>query len=129
MPRKTTTTKPSRKTSLAGLVGHTYVPDEQQPDRMRMQFQFEIIRPVPPGRWLVQLFSFMDGRPTNVVVYPESFLLGETVKLYLSHDEWHYAHERESQWRREERTHELSVAKDQMRLMGLKSLVLPTDEP
>jgi hypothetical protein len=48
---------------------------------------------MPPDRWVVQLFSFMDGRPTEVQVYPESFLLGDDVKLYAEHSEWLYAHE------------------------------------
>jgi hypothetical protein len=93
-----------QKDGLAGLFGHTYVPDLDAPDEKMIQYQFEIIRPVPPDCWLVQLFSFMDGRPTEVRVYAESFLLGDEVKLYLREDEWHYVHERECEFRRERRS-------------------------
>jgi hypothetical protein len=84
-----------RKTGLIGLFGHTYVPDQKEPDTKVIQYQFEIIRRMSPDRWVVQLFSFMDGRPTEVQVYPENFLLGDDVKLYTEHSEWLYAYERE----------------------------------
>jgi hypothetical protein len=76
---------------LTGLLGHTYIPDPNNPNKTVIQYQFEIVRPVPPERWLVQLFSWMDGRPTSVEVYPESFLLSDKVKLYVNRDEWLHA--------------------------------------
>jgi hypothetical protein len=93
--------KPSTKNdSLVGLYGHTFIIDEQDIDKKMIQYQFQIIRRVPPDRWLVQLFSFVDGRPTQAQVYPESFILSEDVKLYILHDEWCGAHEAECERRR-----------------------------
>jgi hypothetical protein len=42
----------------------------------------------------VQLFTFTDGRPSEVKVYSESFLLGDDAKLYTDMEEWHYAYPR-----------------------------------
>jgi hypothetical protein len=95
--------KRTRKTGLIGLFGHTYVTDKDNPDFMTIQYQFEIIRHMPPDRWVAQLFSFMDGRPTEVTVYAESFLLGDEVKLYAHHGEWLYASERNAEQKRDRR--------------------------
>jgi hypothetical protein len=46
---KTPMKKPTpRKTGLIGLFGHTYVPDQKEPDTKVIQYQFEIIRRMPP---------------------------------------------------------------------------------
>jgi hypothetical protein len=68
--------RPQRKVGLIGLFGHTFAIDET--GDKSVQFQFEIIRRLPPDRWVVQHFSFMDGRPTNVTVYPKAFCWGKT---------------------------------------------------
>jgi hypothetical protein len=95
---------PTKRTSgLIGLFGHTYVPDEEHLGKKVIQYQFQIIRRLPGDRWVVQLFSFMDGRPTQVTVYAEAFLLGEDVKLYALQEEWLYQHERQCDERRERR--------------------------
>jgi hypothetical protein len=89
-----------RTTGLIGIMGHTYIADENHPGEKEIQYQFEIIRKLDGGRWLCQLFSFLDGRPTEVRAYPESFLSGDDVKLYALADEWHYAYEKECTRRR-----------------------------
>jgi len=92
----------SKRTSgLIGLFGHTYVPDPERPGKKTIEYQFRIIRRMAGDRWVAELFSFWDGRPTEVRVYAEAFLLGDDVKLYVSQDEWHNAHEKLC--RREER--------------------------
>jgi hypothetical protein len=90
-----------RTTGLIGLFGHTYVADDELPGRKRIQYQFEIIRSMLNSRWVVQLFSFADGRETELRVFDESYLLGEDVKLYADIDEWHYAYEMHNERRRD----------------------------
>jgi hypothetical protein len=82
---------------LVGLFGHTLVPDTQsgrQDGGKEIQFQFQIIRRMDAERWVVQYFSFLDGRPTTVAVYSEAYLLGPDVKLFASENEWRDAHAR-----------------------------------
>ena len=80
---------------LVGFFGHTLIDKDGE---KTIQYQFRIIRPLPPDRWVVQYFSFMDSGPTNLAVYPESFLLGPDVKLYANQENWRCDRER---WRRE----------------------------
>src|SRR5215204_2355987 len=72
--------KPVEPVGLVGFFGHTYVDSDEVPGERRIQYQFEIIRPFPPDRWVVQLFSFWDGSPTELAVYTEEFLLGDAVQ-------------------------------------------------
>jgi hypothetical protein len=65
-----------------------------------IQYQFEIIRELKGDRYVVQLFGWLDGDPTEVAVMPESELLGPTVKLYSTKEDWHWAYEKECNRRR-----------------------------
>ena len=85
---------------LVGFFGHTLI---EKDGEKTIQYQFQIIRPMPPDRWVVQYFSFWDGSPTNLAVYPESFLLGPDVRLYSDQETWHEAHQDQcdrERWRR-----------------------------
>ena len=87
---------------LRGLFGHTYEPDPDDPDGLpRIQYQFEIIREVPGSRYVVQLFSWVDGSPTEVRVMSEAEVLDHpTVRLYATQSDWHWAYEKECDRRR-----------------------------
>ena len=54
----------ARSSGLVGLYGHTYEDDEEAPGERKIQHQFRI-RSMPAGRWVCQLFSFWDGRPSR----------------------------------------------------------------
>ena len=87
---------------MVGFFGHTLIEHEQK--RKTIQYQFQIIRPLPPDRWVVQYFSFLDGSPTELAVYSESYLLGPDVKLYANQENWHEAHQKQcdrDRWHRE----------------------------
>jgi hypothetical protein len=87
----------ARSSGLVGLYGHTYEDDEEAPGERKIQHQFRIIRSMPAGRWVCQLFSFWDGRPIEVRVYEESFLLGADVRLYLEEEEFHHVYQQHAQ--------------------------------
>ncbi len=89
----------ARSSGLVGLFGHTYEDDEEAPGERKIQHQFRIIRSMPAGRWVCQLFSFWDGRPIEVRVYEESFLLGADVRLYLEEEEFHHVYQQHAQSR------------------------------
>jgi hypothetical protein len=74
---------------LVGFFGHTYKDIEGE---MRIQYQFRIIRPLSPDRWVVQLYSALDGTPNCLKVYSEDFLLGDAVNLYPDEDTWNWAY-------------------------------------
>jgi hypothetical protein len=80
---------------LSGLFGHTYVPDPELDDKV-IRYQFEILRRLGHDRWIVQLFSWLDGDRTEVAVYPQAYLLSDDVKLYADKDAWHWAYEQEA---------------------------------
>jgi hypothetical protein len=87
---------------LIGLFGHTYV---QHEDYKGVQYQFQIIHKMEGARYIVQYFSFMDGSPTEVGVFPEDELLGPNCKLYATAELWHEAYEKDCKqrrWHREE---------------------------
>ena len=88
--------QPPPEEGLIGLFGHTYVLTEDVPDRKTIEYQFKIIRELSGARYVVQLFSFADGRPTELAVYDESFLLSKDVKLYATEDIWNNECEVES---------------------------------
>ena len=84
---------PRAARNLVGFFGHTWVPDRMFPDETRenheiIEFQFKIIRELSGARYVVQLFSFMDGRPTKLAIYDETFLLGADVTLYQTEQIW-----------------------------------------
>jgi hypothetical protein len=60
--------KPTRQQGLLGLFGHTLTPDEEgEPGAAMIQYQFQVLRTMRGERYVVQLFSFMDGRRWFVV--------------------------------------------------------------
>lgn len=77
---------------LGGYFGHTFVRDES--GRKRVEYQFRILRRLPPGRWVVQLFSFWDGAPNKLAAYTEDFLLGDDVALYRTEEIWREEYEK-----------------------------------
>lgn len=76
---------------LVGMFGHTYVPSETGPN---LKYQFFVIRRVSETRFAVQLFSWIDGSPTEVEVWTEDYLCGSDVKLYATKEDWLYAYEK-----------------------------------
>jgi hypothetical protein len=93
-------------------VGCTYVPDRDNADpepgapltvNGRIQCQFLIVRPLGHDRYVVQLFEWVVGDPTTVIVLSEAELLGTTIKLYLDREAWVDAYIRETRrrWDRE----------------------------
>jgi len=85
---------------LIGLFGHTYITDPDDADAVMIQYQYQIIRKMEGDCYVIQYFSFLDGSPNNVGVYPESELLGPNVKLYATADLWNEAYEKASRRRR-----------------------------
>jgi hypothetical protein len=71
---------------LSGYFGHTFVADEN--GHRRVQYQFRILRRLPPRRWIVEMYSFLDGTPNKLTIYPEDFLLGDDVALYRCEEIW-----------------------------------------
>jgi hypothetical protein len=83
-----------RQQGLIGLLGHTFT---EQDGARRIQYQFEIIRRLPPDRYVVQLFSWFDGSTTNVNVMTEAELLGQNTELYATELDWQTAYEKDCQ--------------------------------
>jgi hypothetical protein len=80
---------------LSGYFGHTLVRDQN--GHQRVQYQFRILRRLPPGRWVVQLFSFWDVTPTQLRAYAEDFLLSDDVALYRNEEIWRVEYEKAEQ--------------------------------
>jgi hypothetical protein len=70
---------------LVGFFGHTFTIDR---GHKRIQYQFRVVRAVPPDRWAVQYYSFMDGSPNKLGFYTESYLLSDEVVLYPDAESW-----------------------------------------
>ena len=70
---------------LVGFLGHTFTIDR---GHKRIQYQFRVVRAVPPDRWAVQFYSFADGSPNKLAVYTESYLLSDDVALYPDAESW-----------------------------------------
>jgi len=83
-----TKSKMAANEGLGGFFGHLYTADPDFPDEQIIQYQFRVIRRMDAERWIVQFFSYLTGEPTQIGVYPESVLLGETVKLYPDEAGW-----------------------------------------
>jgi hypothetical protein len=77
-------------TGLVGLFGH--LRDEDG----KIQYQFQVLRPVGQDRYLIQFFSWIDGRETTVTVVSEEKLLGPGCTLYALRDEWCHQHDVEA---------------------------------
>ncbi len=73
---------------LLGLYGHTYTEHPNRVPVRMLQYQFQVVRALPSGRWLVQLYSAWEGCPTDVVAYDESYLLGPDVVLFNTREIW-----------------------------------------
>ena len=71
---------------LSGYFSHTFVVDEN--GHRRVQYQFRVLRCLPPRRWVVEFYSFWDGTPNKLSVYSEDFLLGDDVVLYRTDEIW-----------------------------------------
>jgi hypothetical protein len=87
--------KPSRTDADKGLIdlfGHTYIANPDRSGEKTIQYQFQIIRKMDGERYVVQLFLFLSGDPTSVAIYPESFLLGDDVKLHVTAELWKEAY-------------------------------------
>ncbi len=80
---------------LKGLFGHSI---DEQGDII---WQF-YIRGAVGDSHSVQMFSWLDGRPTNVQFIPTADLTGPGYKLYSSEEEWNYAAEKNMAARRAE---------------------------
>jgi hypothetical protein len=80
---------PAVDAGLVGFFGHTYIVRE---GKRQLQFQFRVVRALPPDRWIVQLYNFFDGAPNQVAVYSEDFLFGENCALYPDAATWHAAY-------------------------------------
>jgi hypothetical protein len=81
-----------RTSGLSGYFGHTFVTDEH--GHKRIQYQFRVVRRLPPNRWVVQFFSFWDGTPNKLGVYTEDFLLSDDVALYQTEEIWRVEYEK-----------------------------------
>jgi hypothetical protein len=62
---KSNKTAKSEPQGLIGLFGHTHVLDNDENSatagKKVIQYQFEIVRQMDDNRYIVQLFSFLDG--------------------------------------------------------------------
>lgn len=63
---------------LVCLFGHTIDKDGQ------IVWQFSVERKISFCRYLIQLYSWMDGGPTEVKVVSETMLTGKRCNLYLT---------------------------------------------
>lgn len=75
---------------LIGVFGHT------RDDDGKINWQFEIVGKAGSDTYTVQLFSWMDGRATNIKIMTVEFLTSEKCTLYASRDEWIWQWARES---------------------------------
>lgn len=88
----TASARPKSSPGLSGFFGPTFVRDEH--GHKRIEYQFRVVRRLPPRRWIVQLYSFLDGTPNNLAVYPEDFLIGDDVALYRDAETWREGYEK-----------------------------------
>lgn len=86
---------------LVGMWGHTFVDDDAFPGRKMIQWQFKIIQKVSPEIYLCQLFSWLDGCPTNCEAIQTKTLV-EECKLYASNEQMLTAYGKECDRRNSE---------------------------
>ena len=96
--------KPTEEQGLVGFFGHTFTTDER--GNRRIQYQFRVVRAVPPDRWAVQHYSFSDGSPMHLVFYSESYLMSDEVTLYPDAESWKEGYERSERAHRDDRDDE-----------------------
>lgn len=82
---------------FVGLFGHTHDDDGG------INWQFEIVREGGSGLYLAQLFSWVDGRPTNIVPMTAAEIVEKGHSLYATRDEWIYAHQQSARRHRARR--------------------------
>ena len=85
----------SSAAGLSGYFGHTFVADEN--GHRRVQYQFRVLRRLPPRRWICQMFSFLDGTPNKLTVYSEDFLLGTTLRSNRNEEIWRVEYDKAEQ--------------------------------
>ena len=74
--------------NLLGMFGHTIN------KHGFIEWQFSIEKEISFNRYLVQLYSWWDGSPTEVKALGEYKLLGPRCKLYLTREDWDRAAEK-----------------------------------
>jgi len=90
--KKLTVKKPTAKLEnplpkgpgLIGMFGH------RMDDNDDIQNQFVILREVNDATYVIQLFSYLDGRPTDCEIVTLDELISKRIKLYASEWEWIY---------------------------------------
>jgi hypothetical protein len=70
--------KAARADGLIGMFGHTLNENEE------IEWQFRIERAASTGAYVVQLFSWLDGGPTECKVLAREDLLSDHCRLYLT---------------------------------------------
>src|SRR5579863_3690707 len=75
--------------SLIGKFFHSY----DKETGLVMSWQGHVIGEPTPGIFLVQLFSWIMGEPTDQLVIPISQIVEEHWKFYDTHDEWNFAYQ------------------------------------
>jgi hypothetical protein len=85
--------EPKIDEGLVGFFGHTFTTTDGKPE---LRYQFRILRPLPPDRWVVEFFSFWDGCPNTLGVFAESYLLSDSVALYASEETWRAGYDKYS---------------------------------
>lgn len=70
------------KDSLVGYFGHRLGDDGF------IRNQFEIVRRVSEDVYAIQLFSYVDGRPTNIEIVSLAQLQDRSMRLYPNEHEW-----------------------------------------
>jgi hypothetical protein len=81
---------PKADEGLVGFFGHTYVTRE---GKRELQFQFHVVRALPPNRWVAQFYSFFDGSPNKLGIFSESYLLSDDCALYPDAETWRAAYD------------------------------------
>jgi hypothetical protein len=83
-------TKHAPGNGLLGLFGHTLNEDGE------VIWQFQVVRRASNDAYIVQLYSWLDGSPTQVTVLGHDDLLSERCRLYLSAKQMHEAYDQYS---------------------------------
>jgi hypothetical protein len=83
--------QPVAEDGLIGRFGHKCTQSTG-----KLHFQFRIVRKLTGQRYIVQFYSWVDGRATTVGMMSEEELLGQNVKLYADAESWSLAAEQSS---------------------------------